>query len=218
MNKRELTADLKKFAKKIGLNVIGFADPEKFVRFPKQNRPEKYLKNAKSVILIGIHLFDEILDIFCVDPISGKSYHYLDSILEIKCYKIIEFLSEKGHTTKIIPYNPGLFLKDSAVLAGIGIIGKNNLLITKNYGSQVRLRGLVSTAPLQPGDVIEKNQYCKDCKECINACPADALRGGYNREICLSYNLKHLKKLSDNTSIWCNICLEQCPHYKYKKF
>jgi len=51
-------------------------------------------------------------------------------------------------------------LKDAAVLAGLGCIGKNNLLLTPEYGSRVRLRAftidlvLPSTGPL-PFDPCE---------------------------------------------------------------
>ena len=47
-----------------------------------------------------------------------------------KLYKIKDFLHQKGHDSKVIPYEPGIYLKDAGVLAGLGIIGKNNLLIT----------------------------------------------------------------------------------------
>jgi epoxyqueuosine reductase len=76
-----------------------------------------------------------------------------------------------------LPYhveNGGIYLKDAAVRAGLGCIGKNNLLITPQYGPQVRLRAmliskeLVSTGP---------NSYdpCTDCAVyCRNACPVRA--------------------------------------------
>ena len=36
----------------------------------------------------------------------------------------------------------GIFLKDAAALAGLGVIGRHNLLISPQYGSRLRLRGL----------------------------------------------------------------------------
>ena len=47
---------------------------------------------------------------------------------------------------KELPYHAhqrGVFLKDAAVLAGLGVVGKNNLLVTPEYGPRVRLRALL---------------------------------------------------------------------------
>jgi epoxyqueuosine reductase len=97
-------------------------------------------------------------------------------------------------------------------LAGIGSIGKNNLLITKKYGSQVRLRALVTSAPLICGTPIYKSEYCKECNICIESCPAKAFTNGkYNKKLCLEYNYANWKELSDYTVIWCNKCIESCP-------
>lgn len=209
---KELTENLIKYSKKIGIDIIGFADPTYFDKFAKTNRPERFVENAKTVIIIGIHLYDIILDAWSQDQKTGKSFHYLDSILENRCYLIKEFLSKKGYNSEIISYNPGLYLKDSAAIAGIGPIGKNNLLITKEFGSQVRLRTLVTNASLRTGQPILESEYCKQCNICIESCPAQAfVNGKYIKDICLSYNLSNLKKLTEYTSIWCNICIESCP-------
>jgi len=142
------------------------------------------------------------------------------SLLEkvgIFCFKVKNYLFEIGFESVIIPYNPGLFLKDSAALAGIGPIGKNNLLILEEFGSQVRLRALTTKAPLLCGTPIFKSGYCEGCDICINSCPANAFpEGKYNKDICLPYNLSNMRKLSENTSIWCNICIESCPIGKKK--
>ena len=207
-----LTKKVNKFSKKIGVDIIGFADPKEFYRFQKYNRPESYLKESKTVIILGIHLFDINLDAWTLNPKTGKNHHFADSILEKLCFKIKNYILERGFESKIITYSPGLFLKDSAALAGIGPIGKNNLLIAEGFGSQVRLRALVTKAPLVCGIPILKSEYCKGCDICINACPANAFpQGKYNKDICLPYNLSNMRKLSENTSIWCNICIESCP-------
>jgi len=129
-----------------------------------------------------------------------------------------DYLREKEYESKVIPYNPGLFLKDSAALAGIGPIGKNNLLLTEEFGSQIRLRALVTKAPLLTGSPLEQSKYCFECNKCVDSCPVDALSEGiYNRDVCFSYNLANLRKLSKYTAIWCNICIECCPVGKKSK-
>ncbi|MFX0132573.1 MAG: 4Fe-4S double cluster binding domain-containing protein, partial [Candidatus Hodarchaeota archaeon] len=62
------------------------------------------------------------------------------------------------------------------------------------------------------------NLYCKNCQKCIDACPAKALQNGqYKRDRCYEYQITHLNKLSNYSSIWCNICIESCPIGKDKK-
>ncbi len=212
---RKLTEEVINLANKIGVDIIGFANPKEFNRFKVENRPETYLKSVQTVIVIGLHLYDIILDVWSEDQTTSKSFHYLDSILKNRAGKIKGFLIKKGYKSKIISYKPGIFLKDAAAIAGLGPIGKNNLIITKKFGSQVRLRAITTEAPLETGSPIEESVYCKDCNICITNCPANALSStNYIKEACLSYCLLNLRKISDYSSIWCNICIETCPYSK----
>lgn len=214
----DLTKKVETYSLKIGANFVGFADPIHFNKFSKDHQPEQFLKGSKTVIILGLYLYDIILDSWNKDPDTGKNYHFADSILENFCARLKNFLSNEGYDSKIISYEPGLFLKDACALAGIGPIGKNNLLITEEFGSQVRLRALVTTAPLVCGKSILKSKYCEGCNKCIEACPAKAfLEGIYNKMICLPYCLSHLRKLSEDTVIWCNVCIDACPIGKIKE-
>jgi epoxyqueuosine reductase QueG len=207
-----LTKELIEYCEKIDIDFVGFSDTTKFDSFSKKHRPDSYLNNSKTVIVIGFHLFDISLDAWNRAEVKGRSYHFADLILLNQCHRIKNFLTKKGFKSKIVTYEPGLFLKDAAVLAGIGPIGKNNLLITKTYGSQVRLRSLVTDAELSYGTPIHESEYCRNCNICIESCPAGAFEGGkYNKDLCRNYCLKNLKNLSENTVIWCNICIESCP-------
>jgi epoxyqueuosine reductase len=212
-----LTRKVEKFCKKIRIDTVGFVDPIFFERFPKFNQPESYLKGTTTAIIVGIYLDDILLDAWCNIPRNSRNFHFADSIIEGNCFKLINFLIEHGYESKLIPYTPGFYLKDCAALAGLGPIGKNNLLITERFGSQVRLRALCTTAPLICGKPIYSSKYCERCNICIEVCPAKAFsEGKYNKEKCLSYNLANRRILSDYTSIWCNVCIESCPIGKKK--
>jgi epoxyqueuosine reductase len=63
-----------------------------------------------------------------------------------------------------------------ATQAGLGWIGKNALLITPEFGPRVRLTTVLTTAPLRTGTPIVESQ-CKECQECVKACPVEAIRG-----------------------------------------
>ena len=212
-----LTEEIEEYCKKIGVHVVGFADPSLLDRFPEANRPQTFLNNVKTVIVIGFHLYDLTLDAWNYVKEENRSYQFADSIIENLCNRVKRKLDKAGYDSLVISYGPGLYLKDSAVLAGIGPIGKNNLLITPLYGSQVRLRAIVTTAPLKCGEPILESEYCNNCDICHKTCPANAfINGKYTKSVCDEWARANWQILSENTVIWCNVCIEACPIAKKK--
>lgn len=68
----------------------------------------------------------------------------------------------------------GVYLKDAAVAAGLGRIGRNNLLITPQYGPRVRLRAIGLSAALPSSPPLEEDP-CQGCgAPCRKACPRAA--------------------------------------------
>ena len=68
----------------------------------------------------------------------------------------------------------GLYLKDAAVMAGLGCIGRNNLLITPQFGPRVRLRAVILSAALPPTGPSTFDP-CKECDApCLAHCPQKA--------------------------------------------
>ena len=87
-----------------------------------------------------------------------------------------------------LPYHVekgGIFLKDAAALAGLGSIGKNNLLITPQFGPRVRLRALLVDVELEPTGPIDFTP-CEGCDmPCRSICPQHAFASGsYVRALC----------------------------------
>ena len=84
---------------------------------------------------------------------------------------------EQGIRCFHLPYHiehGGIFMKDAAVIAGLGCIGKNNMLITPQYGPRLRLRVMLTDAGLPSAGAIEFNP-CGGCPApCRTACPQDA--------------------------------------------
>jgi epoxyqueuosine reductase len=113
----------------------------------------------------------------------------------------------------------GIFLKDSAALAGIGIIGKNNLLLTPDYGACVRLRAMFLDVELQPTGPLDFDP-CTECdKPCFQACPQNAFRNGsYEREYCQTQIRKDEESVKPLPSDpltghvrYCRACELSCP-------
>ena len=101
---------------------------------------------------------------------------------------------ELGIKALSLPYQieyGGAFLKDSAHLAGLGVIGRNNLLVTPEFGTRVRLRGIFMEAELSPTGPIDFDP-CNSCdRPCHRACPRGAFRSGvFERAFCKKENDK----------------------------
>ncbi len=95
---------------------------------------------------------------------------------------------ELGINALSLPYQieyGGAFLKDAAALAGLGVIGRHNLLITPEFGTRVRLRAIFMEAELEPSRPLHF-EPCSGCDmPCRRACPRDAFRSGaFERARC----------------------------------
>lgn len=95
---------------------------------------------------------------------------------------------ELGIGALSLPYQieyGGCFLKDASVLAGLGVIGKNNLLVTPEFGTRVRLRGIFMEAELKPTGPIDFDP-CNGCDmPCRMVCPRKAFASGkFERDLC----------------------------------
>jgi epoxyqueuosine reductase len=97
--------------------------------------------------------------------INKKLSEWIENTFSVKTYKLPYFI-EKG----------GIFLKDAAVMAGLGCIGKNNLVITPGYGPRIRFRALLLNRKAEATGPTEFNP-CEGCKQpCRRACPIKAFQ------------------------------------------
>ncbi|SFM84739.1 hypothetical protein [Thermodesulforhabdus norvegica] len=181
------------YALELGADLAGFASVEQLKKCPSSTMasrlrqtdkkqgitvPENdvvWPKNAKTVMVVALYhpRIKPEMDWWVgkIDPPGNK---VLARIVEGIC----EFASAQlGLWAFHFPYHVekgGIYLKDAAVLAGLGCIGKNNLLITQAFGPRVRLRALALDVELSstgPSDF----DPCIDCPEwCRKACPQQA--------------------------------------------
>ena len=107
-----------------------------------------------------------------------------------------------------------------AVEAGLGWIGRQSLLITREYGSTVLLGALVVCDEADSYDSPYEGDGCGECRRCIEACPNRAI--GSERMIdprrCISrLTIEREAVMPDNCGLhgWvfgCEECQNACPH------
>ena len=185
--------------------------------------PLHYMPEGKTIISIAFpyhHQEQEVLNGFSTYT-KRPDYHrvvksYLD---QIKAF--IETLGGKAVTFVDSNTLPERYI---AYLAGVGFIGKNNMLITEKYGSYVFLGEIITDL-----EVNGKNQRtqaemlahkeCGSCERCLKECPTKSINSFQcNPNICLSYltqkkqlNEKEIKLLKGNI-FGCDYCQLQCPY------
>lgn len=96
--------------------------------------------------------------------------------------------------------------KTIALLAGLGWIGKNNLLVTPEYGSAVCISTVLTNAPLPAENKQVIMPECGKCTVCKDACQVEALHGsiweiGIDRDLMVD-----IKRCN-----CCLKCLVYCP-------
>lgn len=186
----------------------------------KRINPYIYMKEGKTIISIAFPYITEKTEsskIYFSKYTLGNDYHrvvskYLENIC---CY-----IRTLGGEAKYFVDSNSLPERYLAYLSGVGFIGKNNMLITKEYGSYVFLGEIITDLELESDKPIEV--LCSECNKCIEACPTKAISERVtNSNICLSY----ITQKKDIEDYWfnkfegrifgCDTCQDVCP-YNYK--
>jgi len=106
------------------------------------------------------------------------------------CHALVRYLEDQGAEAvavpAFIPLDMGapkkgmrgeISWRQAGYMAGLGSYGENGLLVTPEYGSAIRIAGVVTKADLTPDKKLE-NDACDHCMACVQACPTKALMGG----------------------------------------
>jgi len=190
---------------------------EKF--FERLANPAKTLPSAKSIIIVGVYSYDENSDYkHCSKEIrckTARTYAYYPVVRRLTdgLSKHIENLGYKVESGQNIP------LKYVADRIGLGSYGRNGVLLTKEYGSFVALRSIITNLPMEPSS-FQKTDFCTGCNVCLKACPTKALYEPYkvDPKLCLNpigrkedHISIEMRKKMNNWLRGCDICQDVCP-------
>lgn len=198
--------------------------------FDMRINPARLVPGAQSVITLLLNYFPQQSQNPAAPRISkyawGKDYH---EVIKEKLNAFLQRIQEE------IGEVAGRGFIDSAPVlerawaqkSGLGWIGKNGNLLTKQGGSFFFIATLIVDLPLQPDDAFAKD-YCGSCTRCIDACPTGAILP--NKEIqgnqCISYYTIELKDLLipedmqgkfENWMFGCDVCQDVCPWNRFSQ-
>ena len=131
--------------------------------------------------------------------------------------ELLPYLAEKFPNNRFAAFADHSPISElhAAVHAGLGVIGKNGLLLTQKYGSYVFLGEVITDFEI-PCRTHEVN-FCEDCGACKNACPTAVAE----KNLCLSALSQKKGKLTEeeerillsSNTVWgCDRCQECCPY------
>ena len=238
MDTEKLTSVVKKYAtEKIGFDLIGIADAldENFNRAPEGHKPAEYLKGARSVIVGGREIIDEILQT-TPSPIYRAHYEQMNIWLCEAADLLTRFLRKKGFNAMWFPetddrnyyyeqrrqgmksYSPTFSHICAATAAGLGVRGKVGVVLTPQYGPRQRWISIITTAPLLPTPKFD-GELCLEYREpgscgdrCINICKTKqtgALRP-WPEEGGVDMFRCTFGKLKEK-GLACGMCIKVCP-------
>jgi epoxyqueuosine reductase len=103
-------------------------------------------------------------------------------------------------------------LKHAGYLAGLGILGKNTLLINDKYGNMIWLGANLVSIDLDPDPIASYQACISNCSICIESCPQHALDGiTINQKLCREIMSTYSE--GGGSVLSCNICRKVCPHH-----
>ncbi|MCG2714137.1 MAG: hypothetical protein L6308_04785, partial [Candidatus Omnitrophica bacterium] len=175
--------DLKKFCLSLEIDLFGIADikdiKNEFLISPK------VLAKMDRAVCLGLRISQAALEEIEKVPTRMYFHHYrmVNTFLDQVALRVGNYIQKKGFLSLPIPASQIIdWEKLSAhashrklgVLAGLGWIGRNNLLVNKELGSQFRLVTILTDMPLEADKPIKNN--CGICQLCVKICPAQAIK------------------------------------------
>jgi epoxyqueuosine reductase len=203
----------------------GMAADMAWMADPRRQNLELVLPGVQSLICVALNYYTSTPH--SRDPAKGKisryawgrDYHRVlgRRLKQLHLWMQAQFPNYQGRF--YVDTGP-VAEKPWAMQAGLGWIGKNSLLLTREYGSWVFLGVILTTLKLVPDR--PHTAHCGTCTRCLEACPTQAIvsPGVVDSRRCIAYHTleSHAERIpaeiAQNLHNWvagCDICQEVCP-------
>jgi len=211
---------LKSFARKEGASLFGVAETAA-VKDRFHALSPKALRGLEKAVAVAFHLSDRVLEDVVAGPTKLYFFHYqrVNMLLDELGLKISNFIQSQGWEALPIPASQlvdwekqfaHVSHKHVAMQAGIGWIGRNNLLITPQFGARVRLITVLTNMPLKADPPTPFG--CGDCYACLASCPSQSIKGkpeDFDHIGCY-HQIKTLVKAAGISQNICGLCVKAC--------
>ncbi|THD30248.1 MAG: tRNA epoxyqueuosine(34) reductase QueG [Flavobacterium johnsoniae] len=196
--------------------------------FDKRLDPTLLVDDSKSVISLLLNYYPKETQIANSYKISkyayGQDYHFvIKEKLKELLFSIQENIGEVSGRA-FVDSAPVLD-KAWAAKSGLGWIGKNSNLLSKQVGSFFFIAELIVDLELEYDTAV--TDHCGSCTKCIDACPTGAIIAPYvvDGSKCISYftiELKdnipqEMKGKFDDWAFGCDVCQDVCPWNRFSK-
>jgi len=219
MDKNKNYVTLKKYCRGLGIDLFGVANIKEIKKdFLISQEPLQKLDKAVSLgVRLSVSILEEIRD--CPTRLYFHHYRTVNAFLDQAALKVGNFIQDESYVAMPIPASQivdwqnqkgHLSHKQIGYLAGLGWIGRNNLLVSKEFGSQFRLVTVLTNMPLKIDKPIKQN--CGDCKLCLEVCPVQAIKENpldFDHLKCFE-KLKDFQKQRLVEQYICGICVKAC--------
>jgi len=217
---KENYSQLKKVALVSGASLFGVCDLSRLKGKFLDLSPE-VIKGLDRGISLAVRLSDKIIDSIEDRPTKLYYYHYrqINYFLDRISLGVTQFIQNRGWNALPIPASQTidwenqrghLSHKEVAQQAGLGWMGRNNLVVNPDFGSRIRLVTVLTDFPLPCDKPIEDG--CFDCRDCLEICPAGAIKEkleDFDRVACYK-KLDEFRKICKIGHHICGICVKAC--------
>ena len=196
--------------------------------FDKRLDPRKLVPGAKSVISLLYNYYpskQQRADSYKISKYAyGEDYHH---VIKGRLRQLLEFIQEEigeVHGRAFVDSAPVLD-KAWAARSGLGWIGKNSNLLSRQVGSFYFIAELIVDLDLEAD--TPTTDHCGSCTACIDACPTQAIVQPYvvDGSRCISYFTIELKDeipqsfkgAFDDWVFGCDVCQDVCPWNRFSK-
>lgn len=196
--------------------------------FDKRLDPKLLVPGAKSVVSLMFNYYPKEVQSSELPKISkyawGEDYHV---VVKDKLFQFVEHIRERiGNVNgRVFVDSAPVLEKAWAAKSGLGWVGKNSNLISKQKGSFFFLAELILDLNLDADGIV--TDHCGTCTACIDACPTGAIVGDkiVDGSKCISYFTIELKEnvpsewkeKLDGWAFGCDVCQDVCPWNRFSK-
>lgn len=210
---------LKKYCLGLGISLFGVAD---IIKVRDEFRLADSIKTKfPRGISLGKRAADAVLEDIKDQPTQLYFHHYrqLNFFLDRAAFLLTSYIQELGFGALPIPasqiidwekHQGHVSHKKIGLLAGLGWIGRNNLLVNSKLGSRFRLVTVLTDLPLEADQAKEGS--CGECRRCLIPCPAQAIKespADFDHIRCYE-KLDEFRKKHIVSQHICGVCVKAC--------